>query len=224
MATSRAPKSTCTPTLGAWPPCTPTCTPWSPAWPSRFFSCPPACSGTRLVTRLGSAARRIVVTKPSMTANSGSGRPASAQRRVIDLIRRNRLGDLRAVEVRTPDLGGDEKALRCRAEQQDGGIRRATLVQQIQMCNKRGAGVPSGSGNCLTTRAVRTNCAMRSTSRSSNVALAQGDASNGPQRISSLLSGVLEQKTRRRTAGSAGRCGCSRARPPALRRTRLVRC
>ena len=52
---------------------------------------------------------------------------------LVDLIRRNRLGDLRSMETSAPDVGGEEKALRRLPEQQDRGVRRPALVQQVQM-------------------------------------------------------------------------------------------
>ena len=52
---------------------------------------------------------------------------------LVDLIRRNRLGDLRPVKMSAPDLGRDEKALRRLSEQQDRSVRRPPFVQQVQM-------------------------------------------------------------------------------------------
>ena len=58
--------------------------------PSNPAARPPVAATAAFVacpdTRPGMATRRIVVTKPSVTANSGSGRPASTQRRIMSSV------------------------------------------------------------------------------------------------------------------------------------------
>ena len=61
--------------------------------------------------------------------------PLEGQRRrqPPSVARRNRLGDLRPVEVRAPDLRRDQEPLRRLPEQQDRPVRQAPVVQQVPM-------------------------------------------------------------------------------------------
>ena len=54
-------------------------------------------------------------------------------RALVDLIRGDRLLDLRSVKARALDLGGDQEPLGRLPEQQYGGIGQPPLVQQVQM-------------------------------------------------------------------------------------------
>ena len=69
-------------------------------------------------------------------------------RALVDLIRGDRLLDLRSVKARALDLGGDQEPLGRLPEQQYGGIGQPPLVQQVQMLQQ-----PLG-GNVLRQREV----------------------------------------------------------------------
>ena len=85
--------------------------------------------------------RPSVTTKPSVSANCGSGNPASRHRAImssehgalVDLIRRDGFGGPGAVEVGTLHFGRDQETLRLSAEQQDGSVGRAPRVEQVEM-------------------------------------------------------------------------------------------
>ena len=95
------------------------------------------------------------------------------------LIRGNRLGHGRAVEVGRLEFAAEQEALGLAAEQPHGGMHGLAVIKQVEMGEQLGRGSVGRQGKPRTWRARAMNLAMRSASRSAREALGQGKRRRG---------------------------------------------